>query len=232
MSPAPFFCLSASLSSHCLPLVLFPEPSVVCSLIMYILFPEILGQEGSYPFNILEGFVSQEKDTCPGMVHGLGIVFLVSSPVRWVLHISVSIYGFWEEHHIQTFFLPPGQAYCLHPRLCRTSPVLPLGKNRAANPDLLLRVLENLFFRVLRPEFMFALAGFQHCSFSLLRKRFCCSGRTTFADAGLGSGNHLKVFRFLLGVNKPTLGQRRNSKGQRRIDQINFSLLSHTYSLY
>lgn len=44
-------------------LVLFPEPSVVCSLIMYILFLKILGQDKSYQFNILEDFVSQEKDT-------------------------------------------------------------------------------------------------------------------------------------------------------------------------
>lgn len=114
MSPTHFFCLFASLSSHCLPLVLFPEPSVVCSLIMYILFPEILGQDGSYQFNILEDFVSQEKDTCPGMVHSLGIVFLVSSPVRWVLHVSVSIYGFWEQRHILKF-LPPNRTGLLPP---------------------------------------------------------------------------------------------------------------------
>lgn len=94
-----------------------------------------------------------------------------------------------------------------------------------------LGVLENHFFIVLRWEFKFALAEFQHCPFSLLQKRFCCSGRTTFTDAGLGSGNHLKVFRFLLGVNKPTLKQRRNNKGQGKIDQINLSLLSHTHSL-
>lgn len=73
---------------------------------MYILFPEILGQDGSYQFNILEDFVSQEKDTWPGMVHALGIVFLVSSPIRWVLHVSVSIYGFWEQYHIVKL-LPP-----------------------------------------------------------------------------------------------------------------------------
>lgn len=53
MSPTHFFCLFASLSSHCLPLVLFPEPSVVCSLIMCILFPEILGQDESYQFCFL-----------------------------------------------------------------------------------------------------------------------------------------------------------------------------------
>lgn len=98
------------------PLVLFPEPSAVCSLVTYILFSESLGQDRSYQLNILGDFVSQLKNRIPGMVRSLGTAFLVPSSIRGVHHVSVSIYGFWKQHHRVKFLPPPWTGFLLLPQ--------------------------------------------------------------------------------------------------------------------
>lgn len=102
-----------------------------------MLFLEILGQDGSYQFNILGDSVSQEKDTCPGMVHGSGVIFLVSSPIRWVLHLPVGIYGFWEQYHIVKFLPATWTGLVPPPQTMQGISCSAAGEKqgRAMNPD-------------------------------------------------------------------------------------------------